>query len=107
MFTKEEVLVILSDEHRYHTERKLGRTATSVELVEHWEEVRDGIVKANIVYNTAARLECSEYRVFLLAYSPREDAADAAYDLYTKENYITHRVRDFCEQQLNIQQHLF
>lgn len=47
-YTKEEVLVILSDEHRYYTERKLGRQATPSDLIEHWDEVRPTVIDGKV-----------------------------------------------------------
>ena len=35
-FTREEILVIMSEEHRYYTEKALGRRATDLDLIEHF-----------------------------------------------------------------------
>jgi hypothetical protein len=42
-FTKEEVLIIMSDEHCLRTERKLCRRASAMDLVDHWIELRQEI----------------------------------------------------------------
>lgn len=61
----------------------------------------------NIVDRCRAKMNCTSYYIFQLAYAPEETKAAAEYNVYIASGIIPERVHRFCERQLNIQQHLF